>query len=132
MTIYKDGKEQEKIVMHDLETKADMHAMMKEKGFVLKTGGETTATTTDAAATARDTKEGLATSKRIDTLLKERKAVALTSKEKRLRAKEEQQILGKPDLPSYWSSIHMFMAFACTLIFVLVGMRRRGNRKRAT
>ena len=36
MTIYQDGVEQEQITLHTLETRADMHQMMKQKGFVLK------------------------------------------------------------------------------------------------
>ena len=36
MTIYQDGKEKEKVVMHELKSKQDMHKMMNQKGFALK------------------------------------------------------------------------------------------------
>lgn len=36
MTIYQDGKEKEKVIMHELKSKQDMHLMMKQKGFALK------------------------------------------------------------------------------------------------
>ena len=36
LTIYDNGKEVEKIVMHELKNKDAMHAMMRDKGFQLK------------------------------------------------------------------------------------------------
>mmetsp|Transcript_7153 Transcript_7153/g.9287 ORF Transcript_7153/g.9287 Transcript_7153/m.9287 type:complete len:164 (+) Transcript_7153:352-843(+) len=36
MTIYKDGKEQEKVELHELNNKEKLHALFREKGFVLK------------------------------------------------------------------------------------------------
>lgn len=40
MTIYKDGKEQEKITLSDFNDKDKLHALFKEKGFVQYTDVE--------------------------------------------------------------------------------------------
>lgn len=40
MTIYDDGKEIEQVQMYKLQTKKEMHAMMEEKGFRLKSKQE--------------------------------------------------------------------------------------------
>jgi hypothetical protein len=40
MTIYRNAIEQEEIVLHTLKTKKDMHEMMTQKGFVLKSPEE--------------------------------------------------------------------------------------------
>ena len=40
LTIYEDGKEREKIIMHTLKDRPAMHALMKEKGFKLKSERE--------------------------------------------------------------------------------------------
>ena len=40
MTIYKDGKEQEKITLSDYDDKDKLHALFKEKGFVQYTDVE--------------------------------------------------------------------------------------------
>ena len=40
MTIYKDGKEQEKIILSDYDDKDKLHALFKEKGFVQYTDVE--------------------------------------------------------------------------------------------
>ena len=41
LTIYEDGREKEKIVMHELKDRPAMHALMKEKGFKLKSSDTT-------------------------------------------------------------------------------------------
>jgi hypothetical protein len=40
LTIYEDGQEKEKIVMHTLKDRAAMHALFREKGFQLKSQEE--------------------------------------------------------------------------------------------
>jgi len=40
LTIFQDGEEQEKIKLSEIETREEMHEMMKNKGFVLKSPEE--------------------------------------------------------------------------------------------
>ena len=101
MTIYRDGVEQEKVHLHKLTNKAEMHALFREKGFVQKTEAEK----------ATESKEGEG--------VNERRKV-------REEQRRERELLGKGGLPSYLTMFGLYMTGAVILLGVVT---RRGRRR---
>lgn len=99
MTIYKNGKEQEKVQMHTLTEKSQMHALMKEKGFVKKTPQEIADDKASREAQAAEEK-AKKKSGRANVVENLRKNRAL----RKQRKIEEREYLGTGLAPSYGAS----------------------------
>ncbi|GKY97975.1 hypothetical protein MPSEU_000755600 [Mayamaea pseudoterrestris] len=113
MTIYQDGVEQEQIVLHTLETRDQMHQMMKDKGFVLKQEHQQE----QEEEEMRKLKDDSSTEKldaRHEALLKRRDE----SKERRIQYTQ----------PPGYSKMLQFMVGVGSIV-LLVGIRQRRRRK---
>ena len=96
MSIYQDGKLLEEINMRTLKTKAQMHALMQQKGFVKKTTGELAAShKTKAAASPKS------------------------------RQRREQELLGKSSLPSFVTMFEFYAAVAVLIMGITFSRNRR-------
>ena len=108
MTIFKDGVQQEEINLRLLKTKADMHAMMIEKGFVKKSLEE------------------------LGEVKKEKKKEVLSSRQARRKEKEaerqvlrqESELLGKSS-PSYGNIMGLYIAAGIAGLALVISRRKR-------
>jgi hypothetical protein len=110
MTIYKDGIEQEQVIMHELATRQDMHQMMKQKGFVLK----------ESAAnqeTADEMRELLGQQE--DSAMAKRQAQLLQ------RRAETKQRVQFSNAPQYSKSLQYVVVFGVVGMMVVEVLRRR-------
>ena len=107
MTIFKDGVKQEEINLRSLKTKADMHAMMIEKGFVKKSLEE-------RGKVGEEKKEALSS----------RQARRKEKEEERHVLRQERELLGKSS-PSYGNIMGLYIAAGITGLALVISQRKR-------
>jgi hypothetical protein len=132
MTIYVDNVEKEKIPLHTIKTKQAMHALMVEKGFVMKSNAE---------AAVADSKDGRKSDSSSGGLLiaknKKMKTERLLDREDQLgKIREDREARGHrssplPATPPYQMTFLVCGALGTSWILAMVYARRlRAKRKR--
>lgn len=136
LTIKEDGVFKEEVVLHKISTKAAMHQMMLEKGFVKKTDEEIEGQNLQRKAQSTSDQKTIKLS-RAERMKQTNELKALAAQEKKerrerelLRKREEREILG-PSAPSYSSMFQIYFGLiSVSVVYASFTAVRRRRRRR--
>lgn len=125
LTIYKNGVEQERVQLHQLDNKPKLHQLFQDKGFVRKANYQQELEERRVKAQ----QELQAASKVKENFLKRRRQ---ERRERREQEKHEREVLGKSGTPQFGTILQIYAGLAAVSIVVAsyTGMRQRRRRQR--